>query len=173
MNCPVCRTPLARGSYEEIPVFRCSDCRGYLVDSQKAKTIRSRIGLSIDELKAEVLADEQPDQAALLTCPRCRRRMGKQKLRCAGEFHLDVCDECRFIWFDGGELAIWQLAHENSDQGREAAALQQRHRSMTHEERANLQERIDQLPDAPSTLQTLFEGAIEGLHFRRWHRLRR
>ena len=173
MQCPVCRIPLARGSYEDLAVLRCSDCRGHLVDSTRAQTIRRRADRTTAELQSEVLSDEQPDQVDPLVCPRCRRPMDKQLFRCEGEFHLDLCDECRFIWFDGGELALWQLAHENTEQGREAAALQQRHRTMTDEERAALQEQIDQLPDDPSTLQSLFEGAIEGLLSRRWRTFRR
>jgi Zn-finger nucleic acid-binding protein len=163
---------MARGSYEELPVFRCSDCRGHLVDSDHAKTIKRRILQSPDALKAEALSEEQPDSISELKCPRCRRHMKKQRVRLEGELQLDLCDECRFIWFDGGELALWQLAHENTDQGREAAELQRRHREMTDEQRAELQQQLDRLPEAPTVLSTLFEGIVEGLLTRRWRRRR-
>ncbi len=173
MRCPVCQEAMARGSYEDLPVFRCSTCHGYLVDSGKARTIRNRAGQETDALMAEVSAEQQPDTARPLKCPRCLRTMKKQRVRMSGEFHLDVCDECRFLWFDGGELALWQLMHENTEQGQEAAEMQRRHREMTAEERAELQERIDELPDEPSLLQTLFEAATDGMYARRWRRWRR
>ena len=168
MNCPVCQVPMARGSYEELPVFRCSDCRGHLVDSEHAQAIKRRLLLKAAELKAEALADEQPDSESRLNCPRCRRRMTKQHVRLQGDFQLDLCDHCRFIWFDGGELALWQLAHENTEQGREAAEFQRRHREMTDEQREALQQNLDRLPESPTVLHTLFAGVLEGMFLRRW-----
>jgi Zn-finger nucleic acid-binding protein len=159
---------MARGTYEELPVLRCSDCRGHLVDSERAQAIKRRLLLTAGELQAEAIADEQPDSASLLPCPRCRRRMTKQRVHLQGEIQLDLCDQCRFIWFDGGELSLWQLAHENTEQGREAAELQRRHREMTDEQRAELQQHLDRLPEAPTVLGTLFEGILEGLFTRRW-----
>jgi Zn-finger nucleic acid-binding protein len=164
---------MARGAYEELPVFRCSDCRGHLVDSQRAHAIKRRLLLTTDELKAESLADEQPDSESGLQCPRCRRRMSKQRVRLQAEFQLDLCDDCRFLWFDGGELALWQLAHENTEQGREAAELHRRHHEMTDERRAEMQQNLDRLPEPPSVLYTLFEGVVEGLFMNRWRVSRR
>ena len=168
MDCPLCQTPLARGSYEDLPVFRCSDCRGYLVESTRAHTIKRRAERETNQLQAEVLEEEQPDSREPLACPRCRRPMDKEVVRLGADFHLDVCDECRFIWFDGGELALWQLAHENTEQGREAAEIQRRHRDMTEAERESLQAAVNRLPDSKSLLATLFEGIVSGCRRRRW-----
>jgi Zn-finger nucleic acid-binding protein len=77
-----------------------------------------------------------------------------------GKFQLDTCKECQQVWFDGGELARWQIDHEQDAKGRDEAQMQRRSQMRTPEQQAAAAERIDNLPDATSfigsTSQDLF-----------------
>ncbi len=64
--------------------------------------------------------------------------MKKEKIplsRLGGEpFFIDVCQKCRMVWFNGGELAKLQLDYEMSDQAIEELDHQLRLAQRTPEE---------------------------------------
>ena len=147
MQCPVCEDArLAQAKYEGVPVRHCLECRGFLVLQSRADGIRQRIErpaeVLLEDAKAQLIADTR----RTIRCPACRETMRKQSMPGAPQFHLDICRKCWYVWFDGGELALYQLAWEASPRGREAARMQQRHRTMSDEERGQLEADIESLP---------------------------
>ncbi len=149
MDCPKCGTALERSQYEDVPVFQCGSCAGYLIERLRMKMIKISRERTSEILEQEVSQEQQPDNPKLIRCPRCRvERMRKERIRVEpeGEFLLDACRKCSHVWFDGGELARFQLDHEQSQQARESAEMQQRVASRTPEQQEALETRIANLP---------------------------
>jgi Zn-finger nucleic acid-binding protein len=155
MECPTCGSPLERAEYENATLFQCGQCLGYLIHKRRmvlVKTSRDRTSTALQE---EVAAEQRPDNDEQIRCPRCRvTRMRKERVRISdeGEFHLDTCQKCDHVWFDGGELARWQINHEHGAQGREEDQMRRRAQMRTPEQKAAAAERIAQLPRSPTFL---------------------
>lgn len=160
MNCPSCAATLVRVTYEGLPVFRCEHCYGYLVGRGRTEGIKRSREKSVEQLKSEALCEGQSDTQERIRCPRCRGRMNKELLKEPASFHIDTCPSCEFIWFDGGELARLQLAHEIRPQAEEAAELQRRHREMSPEQRAEFERNLAKLPQPESPLSAGFREAV-------------
>ena len=90
-----------------------------------------------------------------MNCPKCRQRHLKEKYISGMNLSVDVCPQCRGIWFDGGELAQWQLYQESRPQAREAGELQRRAMDRTVEETRELEHRIDRAPLGSSAIREL------------------
>jgi Zn-finger nucleic acid-binding protein len=76
-------------------------------------------------------------------------------------FSIDVCKPCNVVWFDGGELARFQLDHEHRPAGREEQKAQERARDRTAEEHERFEELLAALPQSPGLLkQALTESAL-------------
>ncbi len=153
MQCPTCATTLERAEYEDVTVFQCAQCLGYLIHKRRMVVIKSSRGESPAALQAEAAAEQRPDSEEQIRCPRCRvPRMHKERIRISPEeeFHLDTCKECDHVWFDGGELARWQINHEQGAQGQEEEQMRRRAQMRTPEQKAEAAERIAQLPRSPS-----------------------
>ncbi|HLA84561.1 MAG TPA: zf-TFIIB domain-containing protein, partial [Thermoguttaceae bacterium] len=73
--------------------------------------------------------------------------------------HVDTCDECRFVWLDGGELGRLQLSHEMTEKGQEARRFRKRLATMSAEERAQFEENLANLPD--ENAESLRDPALE------------
>jgi Zn-finger nucleic acid-binding protein len=153
MQCPTCSTELQRSQYEGLPIFHCAACHGHLVATRRAADIARSHEKSPEALRQEALLEAAPDSADVLRCPRCRRQMAKEFLRGTDSFHIDKCRECQLIWFDGGELAKWQLAYEATDQGQEAATLRKRHEQMDPAAKREFEENLARLPESESPLE--------------------
>jgi Zn-finger nucleic acid-binding protein len=128
MQCPACRVELNRTTYEGVPVFECPRCGGYLVGRRQMVLIKSSRGKSREELEADVESRSGGDSTEDVRCPKCLARdMKKQRVPAGDEsFHVDVCEKCGVVWFEGGELARMQLQYEASAKGVESLARQQR-----------------------------------------------
>ena len=63
-------------------------------------------------------------------------------------YYIDDCSKCGQLWFDAGELAKLQLQYESSEQGLEMFRFRERLANMTEQERAELEARIANLPNA-------------------------
>jgi Zn-finger nucleic acid-binding protein len=135
MNCPLCKTPLARIEYESFYLYRCGACHGHLVAERRIDAIERRRDKTVEDLKQDVDEHLQPDSDHKLRCPRCKAFMRKRGMPQA-LFHTDACRGCELVWFDGGELSLLQLRHENTAQGREQVELQRRLAAMTEEQQA-------------------------------------
>ncbi len=155
MECPTCATTLERAKYENVTVFQCAQCAGYLIHKRRMVVIKSSREQSRAALHEEAAAEQRPDSEETIRCPRCRvPRMRKERIRISDdvEFHLDTCQECDHVWFDGGELARWQIKHEEGAQGQEEEQMRRRAQMRTPEQKAAAAERMDQLPRIPNFL---------------------
>jgi Zn-finger nucleic acid-binding protein len=147
MQCPVCTTELVRKKYESFLIRHCPGCFGYLLTPERLASLKSQRNLSIDQLKKEVIEENRPNSEETLRCPRCRAKMKKRMLPPPASVEYDLCNSCKFVWLDGGEMARIQLAHEVSGKGRNAAKMQDNFWSRTEEEHKEIQEQIDKLPE--------------------------
>lgn len=107
MLCPCCQTPLSDVKYEGFTVRHCGSCKGYLVRSGRVVSIKMK-----QEKTPAELAQEATDDVAVdgknRRCPECDKKM-TSKRRAGETFFLDVCYDCKWTWFDGGELAKSQM----------------------------------------------------------------
>ncbi len=103
MRCPCCQTRLITVKYEGFNVRHCEGCKGYLVRSGQVVGIKKK-----QEKTPAELAQEATDDVAVdgknRQCPECGKMM-TSKRRAGDAFFLDVCYDCKWTWFDGGELA--------------------------------------------------------------------
>jgi Zn-finger nucleic acid-binding protein len=157
MDCPKCGVKLARDQYENATVFLCTSCSGYFIKRNRLLLIKQSRERSEDVLRHEAETQTTGDSAESLRCPRCRAvKMQKERIRVEpeGEFLLDVCKKCDHVWFDGGELARWQLDHEAGESAREAEQFRRRVESRTPEEQAALEARLAQAPSHSGVFAT-------------------
>ena len=127
-DCPICAVPLEQETYEGFPIWRCPECHGTLLDFSRYEAIQSIPDTSLAELEAEAQAGFQGDNPNRIRCPRCRGVMDKRPLRVPGfeNLHLDFCCGCDFVWLDGGELALAQLAYQATPAFREKQEMKRR-----------------------------------------------
>ncbi len=152
MDCPTCRRPLKRATYENIQVMQCEECFGYLVARTRLKLIKGAREQKPEALRSEAQTERAPDTQERIRCPHCRvEAMRKERVRVGGdeEFHLDVCRKCDRVWLDGGELARLQMKFEQSAKALEAFARQERLQTFDDQQRTELEERIDKLREQP------------------------
>ena len=159
-DCPICQVPLAPEAYEGFPILRCPQCRGTLLDLSRYEAIRNIPEKTLAELETEARDGFQGDHPAPIRCPRCHLAMGKQPLPVPGfdNLHLDFCRGCSLVWLDGGELALAQLAYQNSPAFRDKQEMKRRAaaRDADPERKAAFDEAVAKLPEAPG----IFEGAF-------------
>ncbi len=167
MDCPKCGVRLARDQYENAAVYLCTSCSGYLVKRNRLLLIKQSRERSEEVLKQEAAQQSAEDTQEILRCPHCRAvKMRKERVRVEpeGEFLLDVCKKCDHVWFDGGELARWQLDHEAGESAREAEEFRRRVESRTPAEQAALERRLGEAPERASIIESaLFEAAVMGI----------
>ena len=129
VNCPICRRPLARASYEKTTIYRCMSCRGTLVDNDKLQRILARnedeCSERIISLVRAVTADNQRSLAIrklrqldrrkepLTLCPKCGRPMFRTFYSYAYLVEIDKCGICGVTWFDPDELEMLRCIIEN------------------------------------------------------------
>jgi len=144
--CPVCAdSKLQRIRYENIGIEMCPSCAGALVSRRDAKAIERK--MEIDETQLERhAASAGPDSSRVLHCPRCLADMDKVwalddippgfKSPTIGEFYVDHCKRCELTWFDGGELAKFQLSYQRSAKGQENKKTYVNYNDLNSAERA-------------------------------------
>ena len=117
MDCPRCKLPFVRDTYEGVEVDICRECWGVWLDTGELETIlRSHeFQLSPEEKKlalagrsARINAPHTP-----VACPRCSVRM--ERLFLDPDVYL-VIDRCprHGIWLDTGEIKAIQAMAEAS-----------------------------------------------------------
>jgi Zn-finger nucleic acid-binding protein len=80
-------------------------------------------------------------------CPKCKKKMRKQRAPHALPFELDFCSQCSLLWLDHGELEAIQLAFEQSPAGQEALELKRRMENMSEERREEMERNIAKAKD--------------------------
>ena len=156
MECPTCNSSLERTEYEGVTVFQCGECFGYLIPRRRMRMVKSSRQRSPEQLLEEITTQSRPDTDERVRCPRCRGPMSKEEMDVAeaGKFNLDTCKECDQVWFDGGELARWQIDHEQRDKGREETEMQRRRESRTPEQQAEIDKRFENLSSGSSFIDS-------------------
>lgn len=149
MDCPSCEKELVKTTYEEQPVEHCSKCSGYLLRRRSMNRIKTSREVTSEKLAREADRHIASDTTGHLDCPRCKKRMTKQKVffdeRPDESFKLDICDGCKLIWFDGGELARYQMDYESSEQAVKQLLRTQRLSEMSEDDKADLDTNISRL----------------------------
>src|SRR2546422_6084690 len=74
----------------------CPTCGGAWFD-------RGEVSKVAGDREIERKIVEYAGGASDLRCPRCERQMVRRPV---GDVTLDVCPQCKGVWFDAGELAI-------------------------------------------------------------------
>jgi len=173
VDCPSCETTLQRETYETFFVFQCPDCSGVLLNTSRLSWIKTRRGLSTEELQGQVdSASSTEDTHEKIRCPRCRGeggaatmdKMESRKLEPTAElFVIDLCQSCQLAWFNGGELARLQLAYESTPKALAELQMQLQAETRTEEEEEELREDLAQLPGISSTpIGDFFVGSLIG-----------
>lgn len=105
-QCPRCELPLFEGRAGEIAMLGCGRCGGIWLDNAAAQ----RALATMDEAVV-ALADQASRQAAFtvdvgrtISCPTCRRPMGRTRAPKSG-IYIDVCG-AHGTWFDRYELGV-------------------------------------------------------------------
>jgi Zn-finger nucleic acid-binding protein len=111
MKCPRCKTLLHTENIEErgstIEVDSCANCNGIWFDQGELT--------DLEKVTAPVLIEirnipSEHDQLTAMNCPKCEHhpRMNKAEHYRDEKVIIDVCESCKGIWLDGGELAAIQ-----------------------------------------------------------------
>lgn len=104
-SCPRCSIDLEVGKIGQTEVCFCSNCRGFVIDSES-------LGRVINARRASYSGPE--DQPSLVdaneldvhgTCPACFAKMEAHHYCGPGNIVLDTCMGCHLAWLDHGELA--------------------------------------------------------------------
>ena len=147
MNCPSCAKALASANYEGSPLWHCPGCRGRLVEKKRLKAIREKRGRTTDELTGEAEGEMGAGSAGPVPCPKCAVPMSKEAGPGPVPFETDVCGACGLVWFDGGELALVQLACEAAKEDERSAELTRRLEDLSAGARRSFDDKLSALRD--------------------------
>jgi Zn-finger nucleic acid-binding protein len=111
MRCPKCRSALEKKRHEGDSLYRCRDCRSYLVPLSVLENILDGV-LSASGREASHSPGEMADylrmhgrmHKASMACPSCDGSMVRKSYPAIRHTALDFCWVCRVVWFDRGEL---------------------------------------------------------------------
>ena len=163
-DCPLCAVPLEPETYEGFPIWRCPQCHGTLLDLSRYEAIKNVPEKSLADLEAEARDGFAGDNPHPIRCPRCRLAMAKQPLPVPGfdDLHFDFCRNCSFVWLDGGELALAQLAHQATPGFRDKQEMKRRaaERDADPERKAAFDEAVAKLPEPPGIFEEAFREAL-------------
>jgi len=128
-TCPSCKHPLVTVSYEKTRAYRCSFCRGILVENDKVPRIIARREKKCpDRIKSLAKAVVTDNQRAvvikklkgtdiktkpLMICSQCKNPMFRTFYSLAYMIEIDRCGVCGVTWFDPDELEMLQCIIEN------------------------------------------------------------
>jgi len=92
---------------DEVEALQCLQCEGHWLEEADLRQLESTVNVRLFEWRK--LPPEEV-QARELACPRCEPREVMKKVRSERDRHvlLDVCERCRGVWLDGGELRAIQ-----------------------------------------------------------------
>lgn len=122
MKCPSCPDQdLRRMPYDRFHVLFCVGCQGHLVALRRVDELAEERSRPVEQLKHEVQIASWQESDEARKCPRCRVTMELKKLPEPADFNLETCRQCKLAWFDGSELARYQLAHNVLVEQRKAA----------------------------------------------------
>ena len=127
--CPVCpktRLEILRDSQSQLEVDSCPNCLGVWFDAQELQDFYSSPELQkrLTPVGGGSVHHTYEISSSARACPRCRKGMDRPHV---GGIALDVCRDCRGIWFDHGELRkITEIHKSRGLKGDEAVTEQVR-----------------------------------------------
>lgn len=111
--CPKCQKNMCKGRIGQCEMKVCSQCRGMLFEASKLMSLivylRKDKGYSMRE--PEPILPE--DLKRRILCPECNEQMNVSPYYGPGNFVIDHCKNCRYVWLDGGELHKSVTVHWN------------------------------------------------------------
>mgnify|MGYP001594403987 FL=1 len=125
-SCPRCKVALSEITYEGAPMLKCSYCSGVFVEEGKVSRILirqdkqfsveiARLGKTLISEKQKFQAKQGMDNAWILDCPACLRKMLRQFFVYSYPVEVDRCAYCGGTWFDKYELDILQYLYESKE----------------------------------------------------------
>lgn len=111
-KCPGCGTLLEEIEYHKEKVDRCPGCGGVFFDQGELEAIISLVDLfqNVTLAEKEINTISSREHQRELECPVCTKIMLKRDV--AGTV-IDVCQTCRGIWLDEGEIIALKLAENH------------------------------------------------------------
>jgi Zn-finger nucleic acid-binding protein len=94
MRCPRDAAVLASNDERGLRYYSCKTCAGYWVPGFTLQEALARAGATLPAL------DEQPTTDAV-RCPACHKPSRIFRFK---DCEIDLCEHCRSVWLDGGEL---------------------------------------------------------------------
>lgn len=162
-RCPVCRVNLERIEYENLPIWGCPDCGGHSLSKSRLEGIKRSTATPPEALGDEA-REYRTSTGERLRCPDCLGTMRKEIVKGKLVVEIDRCESCEHVWLDAGELAMLQLAHEASEQGRESAELRRRLDDLhaDPDRRERFEKNVANLPKSTGTALGDIVGEIFG-----------
>lgn len=95
--CPRDETPLETHWVAEVELDRCPNCRGIWCDQSELARVAGT---------PQDLPGFEPELEGIRTaCPRCQAMLMRYFYSSDKAVVVDVCDRCRGVWLDDGELS--------------------------------------------------------------------
>ena len=104
-NCPKCGSEVHIVNYQDLSIECCPNCRGMFFDVEELKSSHV-MSMETSQVLPKGRFSQYWDKIPI-NCPQCHTPMIKEKRDQKGLI-LDVCNSCRGIWFDQGEIAKWK-----------------------------------------------------------------
>lgn len=103
-HCPICDQCLVNGKIGITEISACNQCHGMLINSKNLlHLIRYlRQDRADSRRKPNPLNDE--DLSREIECPKCDISMFANPYYGPGDYVIDYCQNCKYVWLDGGEL---------------------------------------------------------------------
>ncbi|MEA5470929.1 zf-TFIIB domain-containing protein [Spirulina sp. 06S082] len=113
VECPKCRNAVLLDSQlpGEIPVKRCSECKGMWLSNKPYREWRHQqpqksATPDLLQAKTDLGFTPSPVDSRAGLCPECSRYLSRAKVKYKQPFFLERCPECEGFWCDEGE---WEL----------------------------------------------------------------
>ncbi len=121
-ECPICRIPLVNAAINKTRVIYCTKCRGMLIQMG----VFADLVDELQETEGGTLVRPAADSSDLrrkIDCPYCHHHMDAHFYAGPGNVVIDSCEDCSFIWLDGGELKRIAQASDEQFPTSEAAPI--------------------------------------------------
>lgn len=115
--CPVCSFPLHRAKIKHWPGYQCPRCQGLLLDQDDFSEIVKYLRASATGPADKPKPFDPEGLIRGIVCPRCSQSMSTHPYYGPGNFVIDNCMRCGFVWLDYGEL-IKIAKYPGLDRGR-------------------------------------------------------
>ena len=112
MNCPICAGKLKNVNYEaDIMVDECPMCKGIWLDTGELEKIQTNAQKNHKEKYSQFesyteIGARMSDQMGKknINCPKCNNSMTKKEFQPTSTIIVDLCNSCKGLWLDAGEL---------------------------------------------------------------------